>query len=148
MPAALIGTLGIMSLIEWTGDRAEGDGLIDALLGAAARVGSPLSQIEILAQGGAIARVGSEATAYPHRDAAWLINAREVAWARESYTSLAPHLTGGTYVNFMAGDEDGAGTGIHARTLARLQEVKSAYDPHNVFALNQNVSPSTSPSSW
>jgi FAD/FMN-containing dehydrogenase len=203
MPAELIGTPGIMSLIEWTGERAEGeallsslgeelqpaassldvwpflaiqtltdeifahgqrtyikagyataltDDLVDALLAAAAQVGSPLSQIEVLAQGGAISRVAAGATAYPHRDAAWLINlpamwtdaaddAQEIAWARASYASLEPHLTGGTYINFMAGDEPGAGTGVHARTLARLQEVKGRYDPENVFALNQNVTP-------
>jgi len=210
MPEELVGTPGIMSLIEWTGDRAEGeallsslrdepapaassldlwpfleiqtltdeifahgqrtyikagyataltDGLIEALLAAAARIVSPLSQIEILAQGGAIARVDADATAYPHRDAAWLVNlpamwrdpaedAREIAWTRESYASLVPHLTGGTYVNFMAGDEEGAaaaGTGAHARTLRRLAAVKATYDPNNVFALNQNVRPAGAP---
>jgi FAD/FMN-containing dehydrogenase len=208
MPPALVGTPGVLSLVEWSGDRAEGaplleaigkelapaassldpwpflaiqtltddlfaagqqtyikagfataltDGLIDALLGAAAGVGSPLSQIEVLALGGAIARVGAGATAFPHRDAAWLLNIpamwtdpgdteAEVAWARASYAALAPHLTGGTYVNFMAGDEDGVGAGVHARTLARLQAVKATYDPNNVFRLNQNVAPSASPS--
>jgi FAD/FMN-containing dehydrogenase len=129
------------------------DGALDALLGAAAEVASPLSQIEVLAMGGAIARVDADATAFPHRDARWLLNIpamwedvaeteAEIAWARRTFAALEPHLTGGAYVNFMAGDEDGAGTGAHARTLARLQDVKAAYDPDNVFRLNQNVMPS------
>jgi FAD/FMN-containing dehydrogenase len=128
------------------------DGALDALLGAAAEVASPLSQIEVLAMGGAIARVDADATAFPHRDARWLLNIpamwedvaeteAEIAWARRTFAALEPHLTGGAYVNFMAGDEDGAGTGAHARTLARLQDVKAAYDPDNVFRLNQNVAP-------
>jgi FAD/FMN-containing dehydrogenase len=129
-----------------------GEGLIDALLAQAARVASPLSQIEVLAMGGAIGRVDAGATAFPHRDAAWLLNVpamwedpadteAEVAWARATHAALAPHLTGGTYVNFMAGDEASVGTGVHARTLARLQDVKARYDPDNVFRLNQNVTP-------
>jgi FAD/FMN-containing dehydrogenase len=128
------------------------DATIDALLAQAATVGSPLSQIEVLAMGGAIARVDADATAFPHRDAAWLLNVpamwtdpadtdAEVAWARESYRLLEPHMTGGTYVNFMAGDEAADSTGAHARTRARLEGVKAAYDPDNVFRLNQNITP-------
>jgi FAD/FMN-containing dehydrogenase len=203
MPPELIGVPGVVSLVEWSGDRAAGrpvlealraelapaaasldvvpfleiqtltdeifaagkrtyikagfvteltDGTLDALLGAAAEVASPLSQIEVLAMGGAIARVDPEATAFPHRDARWLLNVpamwedladtdAEIAWARRTFAALEPHLTGGAYVNFMAGDEDGAGTGAHARTLGRLQEIKAAYDPDNVFRLNQNIAP-------
>jgi Berberine and berberine like len=128
------------------------DATIDALLAQAATVGSPLSQIEVLAMGGAIARVDADATAFPHRDAAWLLNVpamwtdpadtgAEVAWARETYKALEPHMTGGTYVNFMAGDETTDSTGVHARTRARLESLKAAYDPENVFRLNQNIKP-------
>jgi FAD/FMN-containing dehydrogenase len=207
VPPELVGTPGVLSLVEWSGDLAAGrplledlraelapaaasldvvgfleiqtltdeifaagkrtyikagfatelaDGTLDALLGAAAEVASPLSQIEVLAMGGAIARVDPGATAFPHRDARWLLNVpamwedvadtdAEVAWARRTFAALEPHLTGGAYVNFMAGDEDGAGTGAHARTLARLQEVKAVYDPDNVFRLNQNIAPAPAP---
>jgi FAD/FMN-containing dehydrogenase len=128
------------------------DATIDALLAQAATVGSPLSQIEVLAMGGAIARVDADATAFPHRDAAWLLNVpamwtdpadtdAEVAWARETYRLLEPHMTGGTYVNFMAGDETADSTGAHARTRARLEVLKATYDPENVFRLNQNITP-------
>jgi hypothetical protein len=69
------------------------DGLIDALLDRAASIQSPISQVELLALGGAIARVDSHATAFPFRQARWLINIPatwraaaddepEIAWAR------------------------------------------------------------------
>jgi FAD/FMN-containing dehydrogenase len=106
----------------------------------------------VLALGGAIADVAPEATAYPHRRARWLINLpamwenpadtdREVEWARRSYGALAPHLTGGTYVNFMDGDESDAAGDAYGALTQRLRAVKRAYDPANLFHLNQNIAP-------
>jgi FAD/FMN-containing dehydrogenase/trans-aconitate methyltransferase len=131
------------------------DGLIDVLLDRAASLRSPVSQVELLALGGAIARVGQHATAFPFRQARWLINipatwrdaaddAREIAWARATYTAVKPFLTDGTYVNFMSDDEDGGAAAAYGHTMARLQQVKAAYDPDNVFRLNQNIPPVTS----
>jgi FAD/FMN-containing dehydrogenase len=128
------------------------DGLTDALLEQAAKIVSPISQVELLALGGAIARVPSDATAFPFRDSRWLINipatwrevtddVREISWARETYAAIQPHLGEGTYVNFMGDDADDTAAGAYGRTLARLQAVKAAYDPENVFRLNQNIRP-------
>ena len=128
------------------------DPLIAALCGQGAGVGSPFSQIEVLAMGGAIRRVAPAATAFPHRDAAWLINIpatwedagaddEEIAWVRRSFAAVGPHLTGGKYVNFMGDDERSDAGGAYGATLRRLQEVKRAYDPENVFRLNQNIDP-------
>ena len=104
------------------------------------RLGSEVSQIEVLSMGGAIRRVAPEATAFPHRDASWLINVpaswrsaadtqREVAWVRETFAALQPVCSGGAYVNFMDGDE---------------QAAKAVYDPENIFRLNQNIVPEAS----
>src|SRR5580693_813900 len=128
------------------------DGLIDALLERAASVRSPISQVELLALGGAIARVDQQATAFPFRQARWLINipatwrdaaddAHEIGWARTTYAAVKPFLTGGTYVNFMGDDDDAAGA--YGHTMERLQQVKATYDPDNVFRLNQNIPPVT-----
>ena len=54
---------------------------------------------------------------------------------------LEPHLTGGKYVNFMGEDEERDSGGAYGATLRRLRAVKRAYDPGNVFRLNQNVAP-------
>jgi FAD/FMN-containing dehydrogenase len=115
-------------------------------------VGSPASQIEVVAMGGAIRRVDPEATAFPHRDAAWLLNIpaiwetaaedeAEIAWARGAFAALVPYLTGGKYVNFMDQDENAAIPAAYGGTLERLQAVKRRYDPDNVFRLNQNIAP-------
>ena len=128
------------------------DPLIEALCRCGGEVGSEFSQIEVLALGGAIGRVAPEATAFPHRDAAWLINLpatwedaasdrAEIDWVRRSFAALAPHLTGGKYVNFMGEDEETDSGGAYGATLRRLRAVKRAYDPGNVFRLNQNVAP-------
>jgi hypothetical protein len=51
-------------------------GLIDVLLEHAASIRSPITQIELLALGGAIGRVAQNATAFPFRQARWLITSR------------------------------------------------------------------------
>ena len=58
--------------------------------------------------GGAVNRVSADATAYPHRDADFLVNIKTrwsdpvlddecITWTREYFDVLAPHATGGTY---------------------------------------------------
>ena len=127
-------------------------GLIDVLLEHAASIRSPITQIELLALGGAIGRVDQNATAFPFRQARWLINIPatwrdaaddegEIAWARATYAAVQPFLTGGTYVNFMGDDEEAAGA--YSGTIDRLQQVKAGYDPHNIFRLNQNIPPAS-----
>jgi FAD/FMN-containing dehydrogenase len=125
--------------------------MIDTLIDRGERVGSRLSVIEVLALGGAIRDVPRNATAFPHRDAKWLINIAgqwggpaatedEIAWVRGTFAALEPHLTGGAYSNFMVEDDDAVAYGS---MLTRLREIKATYDPDNVFRLNQNIEPSS-----
>jgi len=131
------------------------DGLIDALIDRAASISSPITQVELLALGGAMARVDSGATAFPFRQARWLINIpatwrdaadddREIAWARGTYAAVRTYLSEGQYVNFMGDDEDDTAAGAYGRTIERLQRIKAIYDPGNVFRLNQNITPAVS----
>jgi FAD/FMN-containing dehydrogenase len=126
--------------------------LIDVLLDRAALLESPISQVELLALGGAISQVSPEATAFPFRNARWLINIpatwrdaaddeREIGWARATYAAIRPHLSEGSYVNFMGDDEDDTAAAAYGRTIERLQQVKAIYDPENTFRLNQNIKP-------
>lgn len=143
---------GLRSYIK-AGFAAElSSGLIDAILDNAAQASAPFSQIEMLAMGGAIARVDTDATAFPHRHARWLFNTHatwqsaqdtdaEVGWLRRTFGALEQHMIGGAYVNMVGDDLTNAGTGTHARTLRRLQAIKAVYDPDNVFRLNQNIAP-------
>ncbi len=128
------------------------DAAIAVLAEQGAAVGSPLSQIEVLAMGGAIAEVEPTATAFAQRDAAWLINIpamwedasdtdAEIEWTRRAFSALAPHLMDGRYVNFMDADDDPASSGAYGAVFERLRAVKRTYDPENVFRLNQNIRP-------
>ena len=100
--------------------------------------------------GGAFGRVSANATAFAHRDAEAMIvgvtflpsdmTAAEVEqrWARGGPSP--PRAPAPTSTS-RARRPPGRGDGVPARHLARLTEVKRAYDPENVFALNHNVPP-------
>ena len=103
--------------------------------------------------GAAVNRVAAADTAYPHRDVEFIINLhtrwREaiddqkcIGWARGLFDALAPHATGGVYVNFMPEDEtQRVAAGAYGSNYARLAALKAKYDPTNLFSLNQNIAP-------
>jgi FAD/FMN-containing dehydrogenase len=127
------------------------DGLIDTLIRYVENLPSPQSEIFIGQMGGATNRVAADATAYPHRDAEYIMNVHTrwtsaeqdeecVAWARELFDATAPFATGGVYVNFVSEDEDRVAA-AYGENYARLAELKRKYDPTNLFRTNQNVAP-------
>ncbi|WP_458190276.1 FAD-binding oxidoreductase [Haladaptatus sp. NG-WS-4] len=129
---------------------------IDTLCEYAARMTSPESAIGMLSLGGAVGRKSADTTAYPHRDATWVLNiqsrwhereneGRHVKWARNLFDAMIPHSTGGVYVNFIDGDEgnDRVRAAYGDDLYNRLTEIKTEWDPENVFHLNQNIEPST-----
>jgi FAD/FMN-containing dehydrogenase len=128
------------------------DGAISAITQAASRLPGPECEVFIAHVGGAMARVAPEATAYPYRNAHFIMNVhtrwREasqdgkcVAWARELFQATAPFATGGAYVNFMPADETDRIEMVYGKNYQRLAEVKRCWDPHNRFHMNQNVRP-------
>jgi FAD/FMN-containing dehydrogenase len=125
------------------------DEAIDLTVGYAGRLPTPQCEIFVGQVGGAINRVPPEATAYPHRDAEFVMNVhtrwddpaedrRCVAWAREFFEATAPHAAGGVYVNFIPEDEEQV-RAAYGRNYDRLAELKRKYDPQNLFRVNQNV---------
>lgn len=127
------------------------DELIDALL---ARDGSDLPNVSLQAYGGAIADVADAETAFSRRDTAFEFVAasrwtdpaddeRRMSAARR-YAGTMDRFASGAYVNVL-GDDGVAGLrrAYSEEKLARLTAVKDAYDPVNVFHLNQNIPPST-----
>lgn len=126
------------------------DEAIDLLVREAAQL--PTSECEIfLGQlGGAVNRVPAEATAYPHRDACYVMNVHArwqdpaddascVAWARRVFEATAPFATGGAYVNFLT-EEEARPEAAWGANFGRLLAVKRRYDPDNLFRVNQNIS--------
>ncbi|MGV9422554.1 FAD-binding oxidoreductase [Streptomyces sp. NPDC003674] len=103
-------------------------------------------------QGGAVA-AGPHEYPLPCRDAAWAVHPfavwedpaddeRAVAWVRDVRADVRPWSTGAVYLNFI-GDEgrDRVRAGLGEGNLLRLEKVKRAYDPDNVFRFNHNIRP-------
>jgi FAD/FMN-containing dehydrogenase len=128
------------------------DGLFDAILAALGTLLSPQCEIFIGALGGATMRPAADATAYPNRDARFVMNvhgrwetpaedARGIAWARGFFNAAAPFADGSVYVNFMTADEGDRVRAAYGPNYARLAQVKRTYDPQNLFRTNQNITP-------
>jgi FAD/FMN-containing dehydrogenase len=63
---------------------------------------------------------------------------------RDYYAAIHPHSgVDGGYVNFMAGDDADRVMENYQGNYERLARVKAAWDPENVFRMNQNVRPAT-----
>ena len=127
------------------------DGAIDVFLKHASRLPSPHCEIFMGNLGGAAGRVPVGATAYPHRDANFVMNVHTrwekkeddatcKEWAREVFDEMSPFATGGVYVNFVSEDEDRV-SAAYGANYERLARVKKQYDPGNLFRVNQNVAP-------
>ncbi len=129
------------------------DEVIDALVEAGSLRTSLTSIIPIFVAGGAVSRIGSQETAFAHRDARFVLDCvaiwqdptqaeRHIAWSRQTFESLRPFATPGVYVNFVGSDgEDRITSAYPPETYQRLVQLKNKYDPSNLFRLNHNVSP-------
>ena len=128
------------------------DGLIAELIRQGDMIPSRRSFIEVITMGGAVARVAADATAFPHRDAAFVFNVvglwepeedndRNIGWVRRAYAALEPHSTGGAYVNYMGGEETGGVNAAYGSgpTFDRLRAVKARYDPANMFCFGYSL---------
>lgn len=99
-----------------------------------------------------MARVAKDRTAYPWRDAHFIMNVhtrwreaaddnRCLAWARELYKATEPYATGGGYINFMPADDSGRVGQVYGDNYRRLVEAKRRWDPQNRFHMNHNINP-------
>ena len=107
---------------------------------------------QLRALGGAVARVPADATAYAHRSKPMLVNVaafyqgdadREVrrSWVTAFARTLQPN-DGSAYVGFLTDDGEARIRAAYpGPTWDRLTNVKSIYDPTNLFRLNQNIPP-------
>lgn len=119
----------------------------------ASRVVSPHSGILIFPIDGALNRLAPEHSAVGNRDAKAVFNitgswerakddAANIEWARAAWRDIKPLSTGGTYVNFLTEEEgDDRTRAAYGSNYARLQDVKRAWDPENLFSANKNITP-------
>ncbi|HET9325773.1 MAG TPA: FAD-binding oxidoreductase [Candidatus Eisenbacteria bacterium] len=133
------------------------DELIDVIVAHAFSASSPRSYVALFHLRGAVGCMAEGGTAFGNRHATHAITLdgvwrpgddygeRDTAWARSFFAALGPFREG-VYVNFLSNDEDpdrvqeAYGDSIYGR----LVEVKTTYDPDNVFHHNQNIRPKSS----
>lgn len=130
------------------------DDLIDVITEHAFSSSSPRSYAAMFHLKGAVRRIAEGATAFGNRqashaitlDAVWRsgedFGDRDTAWTRQFFAALRPFRQG-VYVNFLGGDEDPGRVreAYGDAVYDRLVDVKTTYDPENVFHHNQNIRP-------
>jgi FAD/FMN-containing dehydrogenase len=101
---------------------------------------------------GAAHDVGPAETPWAYRHANWAqvmfgvdpdpANAGKLRdWAIGYWEAIHPYSAGGAYVNFMMDEGQSRVKATYGENYGRLAEVKAAYDPENVFRVNQNIQP-------
>jgi len=128
------------------------DELIDSLVELHQTAPGPQCEIHVHDLGGAVARVGENETAFSGRDQRYVLNIvngwqdpaddeANMAWIRDVGARLDEFCTGAVYSNFMASEGEERTKAAYGEKLPRLQALKRAWDPDNVFHRNQNVKP-------
>ena len=124
---------------------------LQGIRGAAGGAGS----IAFDALGGAVNRVKPGATAFVHRDALWLAQyytswtapgsrsgvANQHSWITSYYNSVHPHASGQAYQNYPDPSLSNWQQAYYGANYARLQMIKSEYDPKNLFRFPQAIQP-------
>ncbi len=101
--------------------------------------------------GGAIGKVATDATAFPHRRSShnmfaavsWPLaadSAPHVRYVKDFWKSLEKY-SDGYYTNEVADEAQGVVDDNYQGNLKRLQSIKYKYDPGNLFRLNANIKP-------
>ena len=64
-------------------------------------------------------------------------------WSIGYHEALHPYSAGGAYVNMMMEEGQERVRASYRDNYDRLARIKAAYDPGNLFRVNQNIQPST-----
>ncbi|MDX2170062.1 MAG: FAD-binding protein [Deltaproteobacteria bacterium] len=103
--------------------------------------------------GGAVNRVPADATAFVHRDAAYLIEMGAawpggadaavertyVDWVDALWSSVQPYVTAAAYQNFIDPALTDWQQAYYGANFERLVQVKAAYDPDDLFHFAQSI---------
>jgi len=128
------------------------DELLETYHAQFADLAAPANQVTLFHLAGALNEHPEDDGAVGNRDAGFACVAQSMwtpdspaadanrEWVRTAWTALRQFSTGGNYVNFQTDDEPEDRTAESYRgNLARLREVKAAYDPTNLFRVNRNI---------
>jgi FAD/FMN-containing dehydrogenase len=132
--------------------RLESD-LLSATIRHAQAIASPHSAVILFPLDGALNRLPEDHSAVGNRNTAWVLNVTaswekaeddktNIEWARTAWRDLRRFSTGGTYVNFLTEEEgDERIQAAYGNNYKRLAEIKSKWDPANLFCMNKNIPP-------
>ncbi|ALO98799.1 FAD-linked oxidase [Streptomyces hygroscopicus subsp. limoneus] len=127
---------------------------VDALVRLIRNAPGHLSQIVLEEFRGEITRIAPDATPIGFRQARFNVmitaqwqdeadDEKNMQWTRDVHDVLAPWSAGGGYVNYMPREStpDDLRHAYGDANFRRLQKVKAAYDPENLFRSNLNIPP-------
>jgi FAD/FMN-containing dehydrogenase len=127
--------------------------LCEKLIDHAAKIRSPHSSIVLMHIGGALNSLNDDHSPVGNRDAHFVLNIAgswdkaeddkaNIEWARAAWQDIRGLSTGGTYVNFLTEDEGVERIrAAYGKNYGRLVEVKTRWDPGNLFHVNKNIVP-------
>jgi FAD/FMN-containing dehydrogenase len=112
-------------------------------------------EVELIPWGGAYRRLAPDATAFPHRQSLFQIGHHGLAghqatdeeraalagWVDRSWQTVHPWGSGRVYPNYPDRALAGWAEAYFGGNLPRLREIKSRYDPDDVFRSAQSVPP-------
>jgi FAD/FMN-containing dehydrogenase len=119
----------------------------------AERIISPHSAVILFPIDGALNRISEGHSSAGNRDTASVLNVTaawdnasddkaNIGWAREAWRDMRRFSTGGTYINFLTEEEgDERIRAAYGNNHARLVELKTKWDPRNLFRMNKNITP-------
>jgi hypothetical protein len=127
--------------------------LNERIIRNAAKIISPFSAVILFQLGGALNNLDDNHSPAGNRNARYVINIAaswekmeadnlHIEWARETWNNVKEFSTGGTYINFLTHDEGPERTeAALGKAVKRLAEIKTKWDPENMFRINRNIKP-------
>lgn len=111
-----------------------------------------ISTMHLYPINGRVHNVGAADTAFGYRRTTWAsviagvdpdpAHASAIKdWTVSYWEALHPYSAGGAYVNFMMDEGQARVRASYRDNYDRLVEVKTRYDPSNLFRVNQNIRP-------
>jgi hypothetical protein len=125
--------------------------LLDHAVRSIQEPGAELGKVSLTQTGGAIARVPSDATAFANRTVPFNVVVRaswdepgkaaeRTAWQKATWKGFEPFARG-IYANLNLADADPKLIAAYGLNMKRLVDLKTQYDPTNLFHLNPNIPP-------
>jgi hypothetical protein len=138
----------------WRADffRGLSDAAVDTHVEWGARMPTGHSTMHLYPIDGAVHDVGEAETPFSYRDVTLAevivgvdpdpANAETIRqWTVDYWDATHPHSAGGAYVNFMMDEGQERVRATYRDNYERLARIKAAYDPENLFRVNQNIHP-------